>query len=322
MMKILFVCRGKSNNSISPTIKKQGESLIRKGVDLDYFAIRGKGVIGYVRSLNILREKLSRENYDIIHAHYGLWAILSCLARKSEKLVVSFMGSDLLGSKKLDGTSTRTGTIMRKINSYLAKYEYDYCIIKSNSMKAELLNATFYSVVPNGVDQNVFNPIQKEEARKTLNLDPRDIIIFFPSSPMRKEKNYGLLKEAFELLSIPNKMLVVAEDIPLSEMNLYYSAVDVLVLTSFHEGSPNVIKEAMACNCPIVSTDVGDVREVVDDTEGCFICSYDPIDLSSKILKAVEFGSRTNGRDKIKHLDISLIANRIVSIYYELAGST
>jgi teichuronic acid biosynthesis glycosyltransferase TuaC len=89
----------------------------------------------------------------------------------------------------------------------------------------------------------------------------------------------------------------------------------VVLLTSLWEGSPNVIKEAMACNTPIVSTDVGDVKEIIGKTEGCFITSFDPEDVSDKIKKALEFGKRTTGREDIKHLESGVVAKRIIAIY-------
>ena len=98
----------------------------------------------------------------------------------------------------------------------------------------------------------------------------------------------------------------------------YYNAADVLLLTSLSEGSPNIIKEAMACNCPIVSTDVGDVKENIYNTEGCFISSYDPSDIANKIQKASNYGkSRTNGRENITHLNNNIVAKQILNIYNE-----
>ena len=79
-----------------------------------------------------------------------------------------------------------------------------------------------------------------------------------------------------------------------------------MILTSFSEGSPQIIKESMACNCPIVSTDVGDVRDVIGETEGCYICSYDPKDVADKIKLALTYSEekgRTNGRKRIIELD-------------------
>lgn len=99
------------------------------------------------------------------------------------------------------------------------------------------------------------------------------------------------------------------------------NAPDILLLTSLWEGSPNVIKEAMACNCPILSADVGDGAKVIRKTDGCYICSYDPEDVAEKIKEALEFGKRTNGREKIKHLDEKIIAQKIIGVYNEVLSN-
>ena len=95
----------------------------------------------------------------------------------------------------------------------------------------------------------------------------------------------------------------------------FYNASEIVVLTSFHEGSPNVIKEAMSCNIPIVSTDVGDVKQLIANTDGCYITSYDPKDIAAKIELALNYNKKTTGRLDIEHLEESNIAKKIINIY-------
>ena len=99
------------------------------------------------------------------------------------------------------------------------------------------------------------------------------------------------------------------------KVNLIMNAVDLLLVTSHSETGPLVVKEAMACNCPIVSTDVGDVKSIIGGTEGCYITTYDPEDVAYKIKRALDFGKRTNGREKIKHFDLNIIARKIIRVY-------
>ena len=202
------------------------------------------------------------------------------------------------------------------ITKYFARFKFNHSIIKSKIMQSKLIKGTNYSVIPNGVNFHNFYPIDQFTARKELSYNTdSQVIILFVSDPKRKEKNYKLLKDAFDLVRSSKKELLIANDIPHDMLNFYYNTANVLVLTSFHEGSPNVIKEAMACNLPIVSTDVGDVKDVIDDTEGCYITSYDPKDVAEKIEMALDFGKRTNGRENIKHLEINAIAKKIIDIY-------
>jgi len=106
-------------------------------------------------------------------------------------------------------------------------------------------------------------------------------------------------------------------DIPHNSIVYYLNAADVLLMTLKYEGSPNIIKEAMACNCPIVSTDVGDVNWVMGETESCFITSFDPNDIVDKMKTALKFGNRTKGRDRLIDLglDSDTIAKKIVTLY-------
>ena len=99
------------------------------------------------------------------------------------------------------------------------------------------------------------------------------------------------------------------------EVNLLMNACDVALMTSLMEGSPQFIKEAMACNCPIVSTNVGSVEEIYNNADACFLTSFNPEDVSDKLKLALEFGSKTNGRDKIAYLENQIIAEKIISIY-------
>ena len=109
------------------------------------------------------------------------------------------------------------------------------------------------------------------------------------------------------MIKNPNLELLVVMGIASSKLYLYYSAADVLILTSFHEGSPNVIKEAMACNCPIVSTKVGDVEWITSKTEGCYIAERSIRDVADKLERAIYFANhqnRTNGRERIISLKL------------------
>ena len=98
------------------------------------------------------------------------------------------------------------------------------------------------------------------------------------------------------------------------------NACDTLLLTSLYEGSPCIIKEAMACNCPIVATDVGDVREIIGRTVGCYVTFFDSEDITAKLRMALSFGKRTLGREAVRHFDVRRIAQKIAQIYEECLG--
>ena len=142
--------------------------------------------------------------------------------------------------------------------------------------------------------------------------------VLFLANPNDPRKNYILAKKAIEKLKNYNVKLYNPFPIKPDDFPIFLNDSSLFLLTSFNEGSPNVIKEAMACNIPIVSTNVGDVKEVIGKTEGCFIAKFDPLDVSKKILEALNFNKRTTGRSDIQHLRSDIIAKRIINIYNKI----
>ncbi len=233
------------------------------------------------------------------------------------------MGDDIIGCDNSWGRLTLKGKLFSNLNRFFIKNNYEFIITKSSEMASVIPREHRIATIPNGVDIDKFYDIERTEACNFLNFPLNKKIIFFAGNPGRSEKNYKLAKESVDQLKEYFLLLVPLKDIPFDQVVYYYNAADVTLLTSFHEGSPNVIKEAMACNCPIVSTDVGDVKDVFGDTEGCYITTYDPQDVAEKIKMSLEFGKRTKGRERIIQagLDSKTIANKIIDIYHQVLES-
>ena len=142
-------------------------------------------------------------------------------------------------------------------------------------------------------------------------------IVFF-GSEKRKEKNLDLARDAVNDMAEKDIDFHIINNVPFVDIPGLLSAADVLVLTSFWEGAPNIIKEAMACDLPLVATDVGDIREVIGNCEGCYICSFDKDDISVKLKEALDFNKRTDGRNHIRNIESSYIAGKIIEIYKTL----
>ncbi|MCJ7483461.1 MAG: glycosyltransferase family 4 protein [Thermodesulfovibrionales bacterium] len=321
---MLFICSGKDILGISPFIRSQGESLKKLGVELDYFTIDRHGILGYLRFSVRLRKHLKANEVDILHAHYGMSAWAALMARRKEKIVVSFMGDDIVGSNKPDGSVTKTSLLFARFNSFLARKFYDHVIIKSQEMRGRL-RMPHVSLIPNGVDLGRFKPAKKVDSKANLGIDPRAKIVVFASDPRRLEKNYPLAQNAVASLKEKEVILLTVSQQPPESMPAYYNAADVLLLTSFHEGSPNVIKEAMACNCPVVATPVGDVEWILGKTEGCYITSFAIVDVAEKLARALDFSEehdRNRGRGRIIELglDAEDVARRIIEVYRRVAS--
>lgn len=317
-MRVLFVNSANKKKRISPFIHSQGESLKNNGIKIDFFTLEQGGIKGYISASLKLRKLLKEEKYDIIHAHYALTGFISSFARRKEKLIVSLMGCDILGAYSSKGRLIWYGHLIVLPAKLFSRYFWDLVILKSSNMILKLPAKTKYAVVPNGVDFDIFKPMDKSECRKKLGLSETKKYLIFPTDPGREEKNFPLTEKAVRLVKekgFPDAELLIVYKLNYEELVTYYNASDVCLMTSRSEGSPNVIKECMACNLPIVSTNVGDVRETTEGTQGCYISSHNEKDFADKIIKALVFNSRTDGRSRIQHLEINTIAKKLIDLY-------
>ncbi len=306
-MKVLFVSSGNIKKfGISPIVINQGNSLKEAGLEVLYYGIKGKGKLNYLKNIKSLRKFIKGSNADIIHAHYSLSAIIATIANTNKPMVVSLMGSD-----------SQAGFFFRSIIKLFYSFFWNVTIVKSQNIKDNLAISKAV-ILPNGVDFKLFKPSDKTEARKKVNFSSDKKYVVFIADPTREEKNLKLAKESIDLLKKekPVELFVVFGEngIDNNEIPDYLNAADALILTSTSEGSPNVVKEAMACNCPVVSTDVGDVKAVIGNTVGCYVTSYDAKDIASKISKAVDHG-KTNGRQDMAHLNSENIAAKLITVY-------
>lgn len=307
-MKVLFISSGNSFEGISPIVLNQGESLKETGIQVDYFTIQGKGAWGYIKNIPLIRKQLNN-NYSLIHAHYSLSAFAATLAG-AKPLIASLMGSDL-----------RLSFGFRLLISFFSSYFWKATVVKSNEMK-EKLRISNLEVIPNGVDTNKFLPIDKTLCQKELKWESDKIHILFAANPDRPEKNFKLTKDAFDIISKdqPNMDLHFLKNVPNSQMPKYLNAADVVVLSSLWEGSPNVIKEAMACNRPLVCTKVGDVEWLFGDCVGHFIASNNYNDFGLKLKMAIEYSQInlcTKGRNRLisLNLDSKSTASTLKNLY-------
>ncbi|MEM8733704.1 MAG: glycosyltransferase family 4 protein [Planctomycetota bacterium] len=327
-MRVLMVCPElPSENrpgSMAPALR-QFESLRQLGVQVDTYDMRGTPIWKYLVALPKIR-KLARD-VDIVHAHFGFcgWLVYLATAWMSSrpKCIMSYMGDDLLGTPyNEDGDLERFSRLMIHLNKWLAS-KFDHVIVKSQEMQRIL--PTQATVVPNGVDLNAFTPIERGEARRMLGLPAQRLVALFPGNPENPRKGFMLAKSAIDVaaeqLGEPIEVLTLWRVTP-EQVPLYMSASNVMTMTSLIEGSPNVVKEAMACDTPIASVRVGDTSELLSGVDGCCVCDRQASDLAEGISHAIRAG-RSKGRDAIetRGLELTAIARRVLSIYHAAVGA-
>ncbi len=297
-------------------IKRQADFLRAAGVQLDVFQFHGeKKVSRYVRAWVRARRQLDPARYDLVHAQFGPSGLLALPKRLP--LVVTFRGSDLLGIvSDVDGRYTWMGRIQQRLSRLVAR-RADAVIVVSEHMKRWLPPSVDAAVIPSGLDLELFRPMPRDAARHALKLSLDRRYVLFVGNPRQARKRHDLARRAVDVLnrSCPAE-LTTAWGVPHTDMPLYMNACDVLICASSQEGSPNMVKEALACELPVVSVPVGDVALRLGGIDGCELCADDrPETLAAALARVLRRNSRINSRDTVADLDERRLAEQVIGIY-------
>jgi len=296
-------------------VKAQMDSLRPFGVDYAVLFINGReSRWNYLRAYLQLWQQLRDNRYDLIHAQMGLAGLVARF-QVTAPLVISFLGFDVTGKYKGSEHIPLFGRFYQ-ISSFILARLASAVIVMSTEMRQHLRFHSAY-IIPNGVDMDLFRPMEQAAARRTLGLDPQKKFVLFPYNPQRAEKRFDLVESAVARArqAIPELEILRVSGVPQSRMPLYMNAADVLILASQAEGSPNTVKEAMATNLPVITVDVGDTAELIGQTEGCHLVSRDCGEMAAKIVEVCRKGMRTRGRERIVRLSMENVARQIVQVY-------
>lgn len=302
-MKILIVA-SYNKGYFAPFILEQVDALRHAGCEVDYFGVVGRGIKGYLSAFSALRRKIKSFKPDVIHAHYGLSGLLANLQR-SVPVVTTYHGSDINLPNVL-----RLSKIAMKLsarNIFVSQRNVDIAKPKKN-----------YVLLPCGVNLPKYNESEISEVKENLNWNPNKKYILFAGAFDNKVKNAILAQDSVSLLE--DAELIELKGYTREQVTALFYSVDAFLMTSFTEGSPQVVKEAMACGCSIVSVDVGDVAERIEGLEGCYIAERNPQDIARKLQQALSLNSRTKGRERIIELGLTndLVAKKLVGIYEDV----
>ncbi|HMJ66304.1 MAG TPA: glycosyltransferase, partial [Candidatus Binatia bacterium] len=156
--------------------------------------------------------------------------------------------------------------------------------------------------------------------RKRLGWSRESFHVLFVSSSGDSVKRPWLARAAVAQMNngdLPTELHYM-RGIPTAEVPLWINASDAVLLTSAHEGSPNIVKEALACGVPVVSVDVGDVAERIDGIEGCHLAPADAAALAAKLRLVRQRGKRLDCRARLGELSIVRVAEQLKECYEEV----
>jgi glycosyltransferase involved in cell wall biosynthesis len=302
------------NDIIGIHVVNQVNQLLNAGVEVSVFNFLGyKNPFNYVKAIIRLR-RFNLRKYDVVHAHHGQSGIVA-LSQNQCPVVVTFHGSDLQGIRDQRGRLTPLGYILRLSSQWVARRANEIILVADHL--ARHIHSRPYHLIPAGIDLNSFRPMSKEESRAILELPMNARLILFVGNPERTEKRFWLAQKVVDLLTetIPAQ-LVIANGVLPERMPLYMNACDLLLVTSSTEGSPNAVKEALACNLPIVSTDVGDIRQRIQSVTGCLVCENDqPETIRITVNQALSKNKCIQGREAVLDFDESILIQKVIMVY-------
>ena len=329
-MKILIVCSYKPQfaDGVAPFVREQVEALRAQGCECAYYHIKGKDMVGYLREVPKLRKKICEWKPDVVHAHFGLSCLVANLATRRVPVVSTYHGSDI------NLSSIRP---LSKIAMWLSAW--NIFVSKRNMALAGAVDGKKCSLIPCGINLPMLWSELKDQKIEHLTLiqwvetimPQGKKYVLFAGAFDNTVKDPELAKQAMNALANEgvNAELVELKGYNRDQVNALMYNCNTFLMTSKTEGSPQVIKEAMACGCPIVSVDVGDVAERTEGVEGCFVVPNIELrdkreklieELAEALKNAITFKGRTKGREKILESGLTneQVAKRIIRIYEQI----
>jgi teichuronic acid biosynthesis glycosyltransferase TuaC len=291
------------NQGSGAFVMQQVEQLRAMGHEVDVLHFQGyRSKLEYIKAAIEVRQRTRRTHYDVVHAHYGVTGI-AAVFRSRTPLVVTLHGSDAL-----------LGRLEPTISRWVCRFA-DATIAVSRKIAARIPG----EIIPCGVDLKMFEPKGQAEARKRLGLAPEKRYVLFPFNPARLVKRFDLAGAAVNRLATdcPGVELLTVSKALNTEMPWYYSAADAMILCSDSEGSPTAVKEALACNLPVVSVDVGDVAEILEGIDGVRICEQTAGSLAEGLKKVLcpPAGFVFDGRPAMRRYSQEQIIQAILLVY-------
>ncbi len=269
------------------------------------------------REVKRLQRELKQFRPDVIHAHYGTMTTAVCALSTRVPLVITYRGSDLNPCPSISLLRSAAGRLLSQLSMLRARRVM--CV--SEGLKRRLWwGKHSVAVIPGGINLKRFRPMPKDFARSRVGWKPEEKVVLFNAGFDVERKRLDLAEAAIQVAHRwcdDVRLMVLDGHEGQDRIALYLNAADVLLMTSDWEGSPNIVKEALACNLPVVSVDVGDVKERLAHVRPSKIVSRDPVEIARALAAVLQQPERSNGYELIQDLSSERVTERVVAVYRE-----
>ncbi|MCI0627597.1 MAG: glycosyltransferase [Acidobacteria bacterium] len=306
-------------------IEQQIRGLRRAGVEVQVMVVDRlkEGAKTYWGLGRRVLRRLAAAPADVVHVMYGgvmANEVANCV--QDRPLIVTFHGSDLLGENL-------SGRLRKWISAYGVQCSHKAAIkargivtvskVLSDALPKNV-DRSKIRIIPCGIDLERFKPLNHEECCQRLTWNPQHFHVLFPANTGDPVKRPALARAAVKFLverGIAAELHYLS-GVANTEVPIWMNASNALLLTSLHEGSPTVVKEALACNVPVVSVDVGDVRERIEGIQGCYLAAPDAVSLAEKLLLVKDQARIVDSRATIAGLSLERVAKSLCQFYSDV----
>ncbi|HZO90854.1 MAG TPA: glycosyltransferase [Chthonomonadaceae bacterium] len=315
-LRVLAVIPGEAEGASMIFCKRQAASVESAGaVGRMFFLTSRTSPVVLLREWRRLRAEIREFAPDVVHAHFGSVTAFFCVLATRRPLVVSYRGSDLNPAPSMSQLRWQIGRFLSQLSALRARR----IVCVSQEVKRRLWwRQGRATVIPTGVDIGVFYPRPRQEARAELGWGPQEKVVLFNAGRTPEVKRLDLAQAAVEVaqgLCGAIRFVVLDGYVEPKLVPVMMNGADCLVFTSDFEGSPNIVKEAIACNLPVVSVEVGDVRERLAGVHPSRIVPRDPEQIGKALAEILQLGQRSNGFEAAQALSLECLAGRMLEVY-------
>jgi glycosyltransferase involved in cell wall biosynthesis len=301
-------------------VRDEAESLRRAGAVVDVYFVNGRAnKLNYFGMPFGFLARTRRTRYDVIHVHHSFCGLVATTQRRIP-VVWTFHEGEITGdtADALREQPIKRIAYSRRMKRYVAR-RVDAVVVVSEHLRDPLRRPDALWL-PSGIDWERFAPMDTADAQRRLGLAAGKRYVLFPAAPSRVEKRYDLARRAVETLKetwpeTRDVELIALDDVPHEQVPLFMNASELVLLTSSFEASPVTIREALACNVPVVSTDVGDARVVLGGIAGCRIVAPDPATIADALRAVLAAPRRVQARDRMRVYSLDTVAAALLALY-------